>query len=147
MAAELPTLAEISVGIVGGSGALGGAVARALLRGGDVAPERLWISNRGGRAAGFGDWPGVHVTTRNQDLADACQVVVLSVPPDRAADIAIAAPDCLIISVMAGITLSRLEGLTGGRRVVRAMSSRRPISASPILPGAPPPASVIRTGA
>ena len=53
---------SLTIGIVGGSGQLGGAIARALLRTGTVAPDRLWISNRSGSAAGFDGWPGIHVT-------------------------------------------------------------------------------------
>jgi pyrroline-5-carboxylate reductase len=112
-----------TIGIVGGSGALGGAIARALLRQGCVAPERLWISNRSGASAGFEDWPGVRFTTRNQDLAEACAVVLLSVPPQSASAMEIDAPDRLVVSVMAGVTIARIAQLTGARRVVRAMSS------------------------
>jgi pyrroline-5-carboxylate reductase len=60
-----------SIGIVGGSGALGSAIARALLRDQFVTPERLWISNRSGKASGFEEWPGTRITTCNQELVDA----------------------------------------------------------------------------
>ena len=56
-----------SIGIVGGSGALGRAIGHALLRDRFVTPERLWISNRSGNASGFEDWPGTRFTTRNQE--------------------------------------------------------------------------------
>jgi pyrroline-5-carboxylate reductase len=111
------------IGVIGGSGQLGSAIARALLRGGIVAPESLWISNRSGTTTGFEDWPGVRFTIRNQDLVDACPVVILSVPPHLAGDMAISAPDHLVVSVMAGITIARMAADTGARRIVRAMSS------------------------
>jgi pyrroline-5-carboxylate reductase len=112
-----------SIGIVGGSGALGGAIARALLRDRFVTPERLWISNRSGNASGFEDWPGTRFTTRNQELVDACQIVLLSVPPHLASSLDIEAENCLVVSVMAGVSIEQIEQQTGARRVVRAMSS------------------------
>ena len=112
-----------SIGIVGGSGALGGAIARALLRDRFVTPERLWISNRSGRASGFEEWPGTRFTTRNQELVDACQIVLLSVPPHLASSVAIDADNRLIVSVMAGVSIEQIERQTGAQRVVRAMSS------------------------
>ncbi len=112
-----------SIGIVGGSGALGGAIARALLREAYVTPERLWISNRSGNASGFEEWPGTRFTTRNQELVDACQAVLLSVPPHLASSLGIDAENRLVISVMAGVSIERIEQQTGTQRVVRAMSS------------------------
>ncbi|WP_299906357.1 pyrroline-5-carboxylate reductase dimerization domain-containing protein [uncultured Paracoccus sp.] len=114
--------AEFSIGIIGGAGMLGRAIARALLRSG--WPEaRLWIANRSGSRAGFEDHPGVTVTADTQALADACDLVLLSVPPALAGDLGIHAPDRLVVSVMAGVSAARLVELTGASRVVRAMSS------------------------
>ena len=58
------------IGIVGGSGALGSAIARALIRDRFVTPERLWISNRSGNTSGFEEWPGTRFTTHNQELVN-----------------------------------------------------------------------------
>jgi len=112
-----------SIGVVGGSGQLGGAIARALLCERRVTPERLWISNRSGNNSGFEDWHGVHFTTVNQELVDACQIVLLSVPPDLAIGLEIKTGDRLVISVMAGVTIDQIRQRTGATRVVRAMSS------------------------
>lgn len=117
-------LAEgVKFGVVGGSGMLGSAIARALLTKKAVTPENLWISNRSGSRAGFEDAPGVQVTADNQELAEACDVVLLSVPPALVPGIGITAPDKLVVSVVAGISIARLQELTGAGRVVRAMSS------------------------
>ncbi len=70
-----------TLGIVGGNGQLGSAIARGLLTAGAIAPEALWISARSGWAEALADWPGVTVTADNQALADACDTVLLSVPP------------------------------------------------------------------
>lgn len=111
------------IGIIGGNGMLGRAIAQGLLVHGGMAPEDLWISCRSGRADGLEAHAGLHVTTDNQELAETCDLVVLSVPPQAAGSIGIAAGDRLIVSVMAGVSLARLAELTGTSRVVRAMSS------------------------
>ncbi|MGC1429534.1 MAG: pyrroline-5-carboxylate reductase dimerization domain-containing protein [Albidovulum sp.] len=112
-----------SVGIIGGNGQLGSAIARGMLKTGVVVPGRFWIGCRSGRADALGDVAGLRITTDNQALVEACGTVILSVPPAQAGQIAISAPDRLLISVMAGVTLSELAGLTGARRIIRAMSS------------------------
>ncbi len=112
-----------SIGIVGGSGALGSAIARALFRDQIITPERLWISNRSGKVSGFENWPGTRFTTRNQELVDACQIVLLSVPPHLASSVGIDAENRLVISVMAGVSIEQIEQQTRAQRVVRAMSS------------------------
>ncbi|WP_346898907.1 pyrroline-5-carboxylate reductase dimerization domain-containing protein [uncultured Roseibium sp.] len=114
-----------TVGIIGGSGMLGRAIAHALLRSGTIAPERLWISNRSGNSAGLEASPAINITTNNQELVKACDTVLLSVPPKDAAAIGIGidARNKLVASVMAGVSLQKLQDLTGAARVVRAMSS------------------------
>ena len=112
-----------TLGIVGGNGQLGSAIARGLLTAGAIAPEALWISARSGRAEALADWPGITVTADNQALADACDAVLLSVPPGGFGQVGISAPDRLVVSVMAGITRERLASATGVTRIVRAMSS------------------------
>lgn len=108
------------IGIIGGNGQLGGAIARRLVLSGAVGADGVRVSCRSGRAEVP---PGVVVGADNQALADACDTVILAVPPAAAASIAIAAPGRLVISVMAGVSLARLAALTGATRVVRAMSS------------------------
>ena len=69
---------NITIGIIGGSGMLGRAIALAQLEQKAVAPANLWISNRSGSRAGFEDFAGVTVTSDNQALADACDLILLS---------------------------------------------------------------------
>ncbi|WP_022951286.1 pyrroline-5-carboxylate reductase family protein [Leucothrix mucor] len=112
-----------TVGIIGGSGALGSAIAKGLLRNGYLTPEQLWISNRSGNAAGFDESPGIHFTSSNQTLVDACDIVIVSVPPHLAPSIGIHAENRLIISVMAGVSIEQLQQFSGSDRVVRAISN------------------------
>ncbi|MCZ6658598.1 MAG: NAD(P)-binding domain-containing protein, partial [Gammaproteobacteria bacterium] len=97
-----------SIGIVGGSGELGSAIAHAILRDRYVAPEQLWISNRSGNTSGFDEWPGTRFTTSNQELVDACEIVLLSVPPHLASSVGINAESRLVISVMAGASIEQI---------------------------------------
>jgi len=112
-----------TVGIIGGSGQLGSAIATAWLDSRTVAPEKLWISNRSGSTSAFDAWPGVKVTASNQTLAEACDVIIVSVPPAVLESARISAPEKLIVSVVAGVSIERLQELTGSARIVRAMSS------------------------
>ncbi|GAB2185409.1 pyrroline-5-carboxylate reductase family protein [Roseibium sp. LAB1] len=114
---------EMTVGIIGGTGQLGSAIATAWLDSGCVKPDHLWISNRSGTSAGFESWPEITFTASNQLLADACDVILLSVPPALVETVRISAPGKLILSVMAGVSRERLKALTGSEKVVRAMSS------------------------
>ena len=106
-----------------GCGQLGGAIGRTLLRSGLVEPSDMWIANRSCRAAGFEAFGGLHWTTDIQELADNCAVILLALPPAVGVDLTFAAPDKLVISVMAGITSEQLIAMSGSRRVVRAMSN------------------------
>ncbi|MEM0948056.1 MAG: pyrroline-5-carboxylate reductase dimerization domain-containing protein [Pseudomonadota bacterium] len=112
-----------SLGIVGGTGMLGREIAAAIVRAGVVPTERLWISSRRGADGAPDALRSCNHTTRNQALADACDVILISVPPAAVNDIAIKARDKLIISVMAGVSIETLQRTTGSSRVVRAMSS------------------------
>ena len=111
-----------SLGIIGGTGELGSAIARAVLGAGWVTPDRLWIANRSG-AGHWPDWPGIHFTADPADLARSCEAILLAVPPDQLRRIGLNAPDRLILSVMAGATIAQLQHAAGSRRVIRAMSS------------------------
>ncbi|MDF1607675.1 pyrroline-5-carboxylate reductase dimerization domain-containing protein [Hoeflea sp. YIM 152468] len=112
-----------SIGIIGGSGMLGGAMSRTLLDRKIVPASDFWISSRSGSRAGFEQYPEMKVTRDNTELGAACEVIILCVPPALAPEISIHVPGRLVVSVMAGIPLNIVEELTGSDRVVRAMSS------------------------
>ncbi len=112
-----------NIGVIGGTGQLGWAIVQGVLADGLVAPKELWVSNRSGKSSVLGEWSEVNVTTCNQELVDACQVVILSVPPHLLSTIQINAKDCLVVSVMAGVSIEMIKRHTGANRIVRAMSS------------------------
>lgn len=111
------------VGIVGGTGQLGSAMATAWLETRTVTADTLWIANRSGSLGPLARWPEIRTLTDPKDLAEMCDVVVLAVPPTEARSMRVALGRCLVISIMAGVTLAELTAITGSRRVVRAMSS------------------------
>lgn len=105
------------IGIIGGNGWIGGALARALVAAG-LPPGHLVLSCRSAAP----DWlPGARWTHDNRALAEASEVVVLSVRPQDWPAIDISATGRLVISVMAGIPLAAIEARTGATRVVRAL--------------------------
>jgi pyrroline-5-carboxylate reductase len=106
------------VGIVGGAGWLGTAIARALVARGTVAPERLTCSYRSAKPASPLDcaW-----TRDNARLVAQSDVVILSVRPGDWKSVEIDAAGKLVISVMAGVTVEDIAGRTGSSRVARAL--------------------------
>ena len=112
-----------TVGLIGGSGMLGRAIAQGLLDSGALTASNLWISNRSGQAPEIGTHAGFAVTCDNDTLVEACDTILLSVPPAQVPSLGIARSDKLFISVMAGVPLATLHDITGSPCVVRAMSS------------------------
>lgn len=106
------------IGIVGGSGWLGGAIGRALLDRGLVAAPDLYLSYRSRQPEG---WEGCIWTRDNQALADRSDIVILSVRPQDWPALQLRAEGKLIISVMAGIRLQQLAEAHQSSRVIRAL--------------------------
>jgi pyrroline-5-carboxylate reductase len=108
-----------TIGIIGGTGWLGSAIARSMLNSGFIEPSQLILSSRS--AAGLTDWPGVASTANNRELAARSDVIVLSVRPDQFSTVDIDACGKLVISVMAGVPVATLASRTDSDRIVRAM--------------------------
>ncbi len=108
----------LRIGVIGGSGWLGGAIAGSLLRAGVVQPDNLAMSYRSRKPELT---PEVFWTTDNQALADRSDVILLSVRPADWPALRVDARDKLVLSVMAGITLDALARHHGTGRVVRAL--------------------------
>lgn len=111
---------EARIGIVGGNGWLGNAIARAAVATGAVDPARLTLSGRSGNR-GAAEIPGAHRTRDNGELVDRSDVVVLSVRPDQFAGVRVAARGKLVVSVMAGVPARVIAERTGADEVVRAI--------------------------
>ncbi|TPI51618.1 pyrroline-5-carboxylate reductase [Mesorhizobium sp. B3-1-7] len=110
--------ASIRLGIVGGAGWLGSAIADAALQAGIVRAQDLALSYRSAKPDRFA---GAFWTDDNQALADRCDIIMLSVRPQDWPSLAIDAKGKLVISVMAGIRLAEIGAKHGTRRVVRTL--------------------------
>ena len=108
----------LRIGIIGGSGWLGGAIAAAVLDSGTVLPQDLSLSYRSECPQIFRDafW-----TSDNQALADRSDVIILSVRPADWPTLNVNLKGKLAISVMAGIRLSGLCDTHQTQRAVRAL--------------------------
>src|SRR5699024_12794328 len=109
---------DARIGIIGGNGWLGGAIAAAALETGVVAPDRLTLSGRTDKR-GAVDSPEVHWTRDNRTLVARSDVIILSIRPEQFADVDIDVGDRLVISVMAGMTARSEERRVGKDRRVR----------------------------
>jgi pyrroline-5-carboxylate reductase len=111
---------EARIGIIGGSGWLGSAIAEAGIASGTVDPTRLILSGRSERR-GAAEMPGVRWTSDNRQLVQGSDVVVLSVRPEQFPGVDIEARAKLVVSVMAGVPARAIAERTGADEVVRAM--------------------------
>ncbi|MBD0416992.1 pyrroline-5-carboxylate reductase family protein [Oryzicola mucosus] len=110
------------VGIVGGAGWLGSAIATRGLSAGVLSSKSLLIiSSRSPRGNRFANWPEIVWTADNEELSRRADIVVLSVRPHQFRDISLNLEGRLVISVMAGISLETLKRRLNADRIVRAM--------------------------
>lgn len=109
---------SLRIGIIGGGGWLGGAIAGSILDSGLVDPQNLSLSYRRERPQRF---PNSFWTADSQELANRSDVILLSVRPDDWHPLQVDAAGKLVISVMAGIRLSALSERHKTGRVVRAL--------------------------
>lgn len=109
---------SLRIGIIGGGGWLGGAIAGSILDSGLVAPQNLCLSYRSEQPRRF---PDSFWTADSQELADRSDVILLSVRPDDWHPLQVDASGKLVISVMAGIRLGALSERHKTSRIVRAL--------------------------
>ena len=116
-----------TIGFLGG-GNMAEALIRGLVRGGHVAPGRVYASGpRSERMAKLASEYGIVTTTDNRELARESQILVLSVKPQILDRVLVEVADvvpagALIISLAAGVSTAAIERrLPGGARVIRSM--------------------------
>ena len=109
------------VGIIGGLGWMGRSLGHAMLDSGVLAPDQLQVSSRTPGGDAYPDWPGVQRAASNQSLADASDIIVVSVRPRDLGAIAVNAPGKLVVSLLAMASVEELTRALGSDRVVRAM--------------------------
>ena len=130
-----------------GAGNIGRALVGGLLRGEDLAPDRITATRR--TASALDELaellPGVRVTTDNGDAVRGASVVLVSVKPQNAATLLAEVaphvrPGTLVLSTLAGVTTAALAAALGQELpVVRAMPNTPALvdeGATAIAPGA-----------
>lgn len=110
---------ERVIGIIGGTGWLGAAIVKAILQSPDFSHTRLIVSYRTHAPTKVS--PRVTITQDNQFLAEASDIVVLSVRPQDCSTIDINLENKLLISVMAGITASHISKKFNTPNVIRSL--------------------------
>jgi pyrroline-5-carboxylate reductase len=115
-----------TIGFIG-AGNMAEAMIRGLLRGNDLAPERVSASApREERVGELRGKYGISATTDNRVPAGA-EIVVLAVKPQILSRVLVEVadairPDALVISIAAGVPVTAIQArLASGTRVVRAM--------------------------
>lgn len=111
----------MNIGFIGGTGWIGVQIVKALIEKGLVAPQACWVSNRSGNFSALAGIDGVQQTTDNDELVQACDVVFLCVRPQHFKELSGTMQGKLLVSVMAGVTMSAIAEHCGSDRVVRTM--------------------------
>lgn len=105
---------------------MGEALLSRLLSADIYKPTQIQVSDPSeARRAALADYYGVAVTADNQALVNQCDVLLLAVKPQIfqrvVPDLQAATTPCLLLSIMAGVTLSQLQQAVPDWPVVRAM--------------------------
>src|ERR1700684_4593927 len=108
------------IGIIGGNGWLGNAIADAAVATGLIEPSLLTLSGRSDNR-GPAEIADAYWTKDNVELANRSDVIVLSVHPDQFPAIRVDARRKLVISVMAAVPAHRISLQTNSDMVVRSM--------------------------
>ena len=119
--------ATLSIGFLG-AGKMAAALAKGFVQAGLVTPSNLLGSDPSSAArAAFTKAVGAETTASNAEIAAFARTLILAVKPDQVggvlADIRTQVTgEHLLVSIVAGVPLSRLEGELGpGARVIRVM--------------------------
>src|ERR1700722_13886546 len=99
------------IGIIGGNGWLGHAIAEAAVAMGLIEPSHLTLSSRSGQR-GESEIPGAYWTKDNIELANRSDAIILSVRPEQFPDVQIDARGKLVISVMAAVPAENIARQT-----------------------------------
>ncbi|HIK44867.1 MAG TPA: pyrroline-5-carboxylate reductase [Leptolyngbyaceae cyanobacterium M65_K2018_010] len=120
---------EASLGVIGG-GVMGEALLSRLLDRGIFSPQAIWVSDpQATRRQSLQASYGVHTTASNAEVIQQAQTILLAIKPQALAAVAQDFTDLshsttappLGLSILAGVTLSRLAAACPGWVWVRAM--------------------------
>jgi pyrroline-5-carboxylate reductase len=115
-----------TIGFIG-AGRMARALAGGLVRAGLVNPQQIHAADpvASAREGFLQDAPGSRGAATNRELVEQSDVVVLAVKPQQLAsatsDLASVAAGKLVVSILAGVRLSKLAAAIPGARLVRVM--------------------------
>ena len=111
-----------------GCGNMGSAIAKGIVASGLIAPEDIVVADVAEAAQQrLAEELGCTGTCDNAEAVRGARMVIIAVKPQYLDDVVRGfapevADDALVVSIAAGVTLARLEGLLGGgRKIVRVM--------------------------
>lgn len=146
-AGRTPCMSVPTIGFLG-TGRMATALALGWIRNGLTEGSRLWGSDPSPAARdAFGKATGAHITADNSALLAAADVIFVAVKPDQVTGVLAGHPEVLgsrhlIVSIAAGVSISRLEeAVPEGVRVIRVMPN------TPALVGASASAYALGTAA
>lgn len=108
---------RLELGVIG-VGVMGGAMVRGILAAGVVAPDQTRVYDADEvRLAELVAATGARAAKANDEVVDGCQTVLLAVKPQAVTAVleplaALWREDHLLISIVAGLPIARLQGLT-----------------------------------
>ncbi len=123
---QTPTINGTGIGFIGG-GNMAEAILKGMISGGTAAKSILVSEPLEPRRQQLTSVYGVRTTADNSEVALSCRTVILAVKPQQAAVVCSALGNellgkHLLVSIMAGVSCSTLEGFFSGPvRVVRVM--------------------------
>ena len=118
--------AKLTIGFLG-AGKMATALARSFIRAELVTARQVMASDPSETArASFGRDTGAKTTTSNPQVVRFARVIVLAVKPDQVSGVLTEVRDHftskhLLISIAAGVPLSKVEAELGGGRLIRVM--------------------------
>lgn len=110
-----------------GPGVMGEAMAKSLLAVGDLKPDQITMAGpRQARLADLEEAYGCKTTSDNRAAVEGAEIIILAVKPQTVQDVmedihGALDPSSLVISIVAGTTLSALTEGTGHAAIVRSM--------------------------
>lgn len=107
------------LGVIGGTGWMGSAMLNSVLTEGIFAPDEVALSNSDG--AFLSGFPEVAVFQDSQAMSERTQCLVLSVRPEHFPRLSLDLSGKLVISIMAGVSVSQIQQATRSNKIIRAM--------------------------
>ncbi|MEX1041487.1 MAG: pyrroline-5-carboxylate reductase [Pirellulaceae bacterium] len=115
-----------TIGFIG-AGQMAGALAHGFLQGGKLSADRVFATDPSSTATERfqAKIPGCQFAVDNRALLESAEVIFLAVKPQYieavSKEIAPVAGDRLIVSILAGVSLEKLQRFLGTERIIRVM--------------------------